>query len=279
MKASLLTFAIPLLLALSAGGVRTLPARPPQRPPLAIAFYDVDRLYDTLPSLFYDDSDHTPGGRLGWTAERYRRRVEQVAAVVDSMALPVTALWGVENRHVVRDIAAACRGDYTFLHETLNSLDGMDFALLYYGDRFIPLSTETARRALLVEGLLDRDSVTLILSADPRTARWLAEEARRAHPRRRLIVAGRWEGDAARLGLRDTHAAAERAGHGNRCLRGGWRMADRILVDTACAPRRGQVYIRRFLVDEATGTPVGLYVSGRYTGGWGYALPVFVRIE
>lgn len=278
MKPPVPLFAL-LLLAFVAGSLPHLPARPPQRPPLGIAFYDLDRLYDTLPARFYDDSDHTPGGQLGWTAERYRRRVEQAAAVVDSMALPVVALWGVENRAVVRDLASACHGDYAFLHETLNSLDGMDFALLYHGDRFMPLATRTARRSLVVEGLLDRDSVALVLSADPRTARWLAEEVRLERPRHRLVVAGAWEGDARTLGLRDAHAAAERAGHGNRYLRGGWRMQDRILVDTAYAPYPGRVYIRRFLVDPRTGTPVGVYTAGRYTGGHGRALPVFVRIE
>ena len=49
------------------------------------------------------------------------------------MRMPLVALWSVENEAVVRDIAAACRGDYSYLHQTLNSLDGMDFALLYYG--------------------------------------------------------------------------------------------------------------------------------------------------
>lgn len=101
--------------------------------PIGIAFYDVDRIYDTVPALFYDDADYTPEGRLHWTAERYARKIRNTAAVIDSMALPLVALWGVENEQVVRDIAAACRGDYSYLHRTLNSLDGMDFALLYYG--------------------------------------------------------------------------------------------------------------------------------------------------
>ena len=100
--------------------------------PIGIAFYDVDRIYDTVPALFYDDADYTPEGRLHWTAERYARKIRNTAAVIDSMALPLVALWGVENEQVVRDIAAACRGDYSYLHRTLNSLDGMDFALLYY---------------------------------------------------------------------------------------------------------------------------------------------------
>ena len=31
--------------------------------PIGIAFYDVDRIYDTVPALFYDDADYTPEGR------------------------------------------------------------------------------------------------------------------------------------------------------------------------------------------------------------------------
>ena len=87
-----------------------------------------------------------PEGRLHWTAERYARKIRNTAAVIDSMALPLVALWGVENEQVVRDIAAACRGDYSYLHRTLNSLDGMDFALLYYGDLFYPTRDEPGRR-------------------------------------------------------------------------------------------------------------------------------------
>ena len=30
--------------------------------PIGIAFYDVDRIYDTVPALFYDDADYTPEG-------------------------------------------------------------------------------------------------------------------------------------------------------------------------------------------------------------------------
>ena len=128
------------------------------RPPVGIAFYDVDRLYDTVPALFYDDSDYTPEGRLRWTAARYERKIRNTAAVIDSMALPIVALWGVENEQVVRDLAAACRGDYSYLHRTLNSLDGMDFALLYYGDLFYPVYDESGRGYLYVEGELGRDT-------------------------------------------------------------------------------------------------------------------------
>ena len=133
------------------------------RQPIGIAYYDVDRLYDTVPALFYDDSDYTPEGRLRWTPERYTRKIRNTAAVIDSMALPIVALWGVENEQVVRDLAAACQGDYSYLHRTLNSLDGMDFALLYYGDLFYPTYDESGRGYLYVEGELGRDTVGLVL--------------------------------------------------------------------------------------------------------------------
>lgn len=161
-----------LLAAIAALTALTLPAvvphaaaQRPQKPRTGFAFYDADRLYDTLPSPFYDDADFTPQGRLKWDTERYRSKIRRTAAVIDSMALPLVALYGVENERVVRDLAAACRGDYSYLHRTLNTLDGLDFALLYYGDRFFPHRTEPGDRTLYVEGTLGRDTVGCCSSA------------------------------------------------------------------------------------------------------------------
>ena len=53
------------------------------QPSLGIALYDVDRLYDTIPSKFYDDRDYTPSGSLGWSADRYARKIANTAAVLD----------------------------------------------------------------------------------------------------------------------------------------------------------------------------------------------------
>ena len=172
-----------LLAAIAAIAALTLPAvvphaaaQRPQRPRTGFAFYDVDRLYDTLPSPFYDDTDFTPQGRLKWDTERYRSKIRRTAAVIDSMALPLVALYGVENERVVRDLAAACRGDYSYLHRTLNTLDGLDFALLYYGDRFFPHRTEPGDRTLYVEGTLGRDTVGLLLVRDRRMLPWIIGE-------------------------------------------------------------------------------------------------------
>ena len=125
------------------------------------------------------------------------------------MRMPLVALWGVENEAVVRDIAAACEGDYSYLHRTLNSLDGMDFALLYYGDLFEPLYDEPGRRYLYIEGLLYRrgkpmrrgsgrvvrptrtDTIGLVLCSDTRMAEWVVRDLREERPGVKLLVAGR----------------------------------------------------------------------------------------
>ena len=250
------------------------------RRPVGIAFYDIDRLYDTLPSLFYHDDDYTPDGRYGWNTERYRRKIRHTAAVIDSMALPIVALWGVENEAVVRDLAAACRGDYSYLHRTLNSLDGMDFALLYYGDMFYPERVEEGRRYLYVEGLLGRDTVGLVLCAEERMAGWVVRDLRHERPHVRLVVLGRSATlDPAAWGLRDAQARAARAGRGTIRSRGRWSMRDRILVDTAFRVCGGDVYMRRYLVDQKSGNPLTTFSGGVYRGGYGYSLPVYAYFE
>ena len=276
MKPHALASAVLLSLALPTGFGGSAAARPP----VGIAYYDVDRLYDTVPALFHNDDAYTPQGRLRWTSERYERKIRNTAAVIDSMALPLVALWGVENEQVVRDLAAACRGDYSYLHRTLNSLDGLDFALLYYGDCFYPHSAEPGRRFLYIEGELGRDTVGLVLCADPRTAEWLIDDLRQERPHARLIVLGRTgRFDAPSRGLHDATRRAELAGRGTIRRSGRWEMRDRILVDTALGCSRGDVFARRYLVDPRTGSPLPTYRRGVYCGGCGYSLPVFVYLR
>lgn len=243
-------------------------------------YYDVDRLYDTIPSPFYNDDRYTPEGRYRWNTERYHRKVAEIAAVVDSLAQPVVALYGIENEQVARDLSATTQGDYTYLHRTLNSFDGMEFALLYHADRFQPLNTRTARNTLIVEALFDRDTVTLLLTTDGRIAESLVKEARTRHPRRRCILAGRLaDFSATRYGMRDVMAAAAARGHGTRLRNGLWEMRDRIVTDTLHDATEGAVYIRSYLLDAQQGAPLPTYSGNRYRGGRGRNLPIWCQFR
>lgn len=254
--------------------------------PLGMAYYDVDRLYDTVVSPFYNDTDFTPAGRLRWDTERYRRKIDRTAAVIDSMSLPVVALYGVENEAVVRDLVRASRNDYAYLHRTLNQLDGLDFALLYYGDLFFPHFTEPGNGYLYVEGTLSAcychtcDTLGLLLCHREDMADWVLQFLREEHPNTAMVVLGRFRSDKVSAhGFRDATARAEKSGHGNRFRRNGWAMRDRIAADTTLHAEYCDAYIRRWLLDPADGKPLPTYDNRRYWGGYGRSLPVFVYLR
>lgn len=243
-------------------------------------YLDVDRLYDTIPALFYNDTDYTPTGRYGWDAERYRRKITQTAALIDSMKLPIIALYGVENEQVIRDISAATQHDYLYLHRTLNALDGMDFALLYEGDWIFPELVETGRRTLYVEATFDRDTVAILLCTDERLVESNIEEILAARPNLPLIVAGRISSvDFNRLGLIDRHAAATHRGWGSRRRRSGWVMRDRIATSPSLGHSEGGIYVRRWMLDETNASPIPTFIGRFYRGGAGSNLPVFCTLR
>lgn len=248
--------------------------------PLHFGYYEVDRLYDTLPSPFYNDTDYTPEGRYRWNTTRYRAKIDQLAAVIDSMRLHAVALYGVENEAVVRDLTATLKGDYTYLHRTLNSLDGMEFALLYEGDRIIPLRSEVGLQTLYIEALFDRDTVGILLCHRPATLPYALESLRERRPTLPLLVAGRLDpAELDRFGLLDRMAGPAARGYGNRRRNAGWTMQDRIATSPTLGTREGQLFIRRALLDEGLERPRATFVGNRYRGGASGSLPIFVEIE
>lgn len=242
-----------------------------------IAFYDVDRLYDTVPSPFGCDREFLPQGGMRWTGERYRRKVAQTAAAIDSLGLPLVALYGVENEAVVRDVAAACASDYVYLFRTTDSYNGLDFALLYFGDRFFPDRVEAGHFWMTAAGeLRGAGRVCVLMSASDRYIGYKIADHRRRHPAERLLVVGRTaEVEPQLYGLSEPLAAARRAGRGTRRASGKWEMRSNVLIDTAFHAVRGDVYARRWLFDASGEAPWATYTQRRYDGGPSANLPVF----
>lgn len=254
------------------------------RPPVCMGYYDTDRLYDTIPSDFYNDTDFTPEGRYAWNTARYERKIRNTAAVADSMGLDLLVLWGVENEDVVRDLSRACTSDYTYLHRTLNSFDGRDFALLYHADKFAPKQVRTHRKTLIVIGRIYPDShpergidLCLVACNDPRQTAPRIEALREEFPEHLLVVMGELPGRIPdHAALRDPFAQSERKGYGNLWRKGGWTLRDRIWTDVRIKTVRGEIHARSYLFDTKRNMPLPTFSANRYTGGFGRALPVFV---
>ena len=243
-----------------------------------VAYYDVDKLYDTIPSKFYDDRAYTPDGKLGWSAERYRRKVDNVARVVDSLAMPVVVLYGVENEQVVRDVVETSNQDYAYIHRTQDFSDGLDFAVLYFADKFFVERITPWRGALCVEGEANGRSLTIVAANRCSSLGVLFAERKLDREGNRIVLLGQpskagFQG----LGLQDCSVEAERAGRGNIFTKGAWMMRDRVASNITDV-ESCDVYIKYWLLDK-NAVPQPTFDKGRYRGGYSSSLPIYIYFK
>lgn len=272
-------------------------------------FYNVESLYDTLPSPFYNDSDYTPEGRCRWNTERYNRKIDSLASVIDSAAADLTALAEVENESVVRDLAMRLNTDYNYIHRTSSDYRGMDLALLYKGDRFFPDRTRlvrsgSGRQFLYVRGRLCGERIDLILCHLPsrlgrserqekamRRLAAFADSLRKADTAARIVVAGDFNATPSQkisrrlmpAALKPLMLEAERRGEGTIVYDGRWQMLDNYWVDSAAfKDARAEVYIRENLLEgtrSGGARPRRTFRSGAYIGGPSDHLPIILFFQ
>ncbi len=156
---------VSLLLGLWAGVGSTTPLFAQTVPRAGFAYYDVDYLYDTIPSPFYDDQTYTPEGAKRWDTARYHDKLDRAAALIAELKMPLVGLYGVENETIVKELILRSEQPYSYVHLTLNALDGMDFALLYHGDRLLVEHVASGWGHLLIEGVLDGRPIAILLVA------------------------------------------------------------------------------------------------------------------
>lgn len=241
-----------------------------------LVYYDLGGLYDTSPSPFGGDEHYTPKGRMAWTEERYEAALERYAALIDTLGMPLVALFGVENEGVALDLAARSRGDYAVVHRTSNRRDGLDFALLYQADYLLPKRVESDYGLLLIEGDLDGRRVDLLLTNDQQAIEEVLERRHLERKSHSLIVVGNTGRIAPRYGLRDAMHQPLRAGRGTRLSRGLWWMRDRAWLGADWELLRGDVFATKWLFDDYLTAPLPLYEGERYRGGWSKNLPIFL---
>ena len=156
-----------------------------------IAFYNVENLFDTKnDSLIFDD-DRTPEGSYHWTQERYKIKIDHISNVLSKIGKEtsktspdVIGLCEVENRQVVEDLAHhpnLVDKDYGIIHFDSPDARGIDVALLFKKESYLPTSFKShrlllfdelgervyTRDQLVVGGLLDQEEVYFIVNHWP----------------------------------------------------------------------------------------------------------------
>lgn len=147
---------------------------------VAIGYYNLENLFDTIDSEGVAEGDFLPNGAKKWNAERYFYKLDQMARVLSEIATDKTpdglAIFGiseVENRFVVEDLVkteALKDRNYQVVHYNSPDRRGIDVALVYNPDYFELTNSYSApfvmadtnfksRDQLVVTGLLKGEEV------------------------------------------------------------------------------------------------------------------------
>lgn len=109
---------------------------------VAIAFYNVENLFDTKDDPAVNDKDFLPDGYYSWTEKKYQSKLANLSRVLGDIAgekgiddgPAIIGLAEVENRSVVEDLIsqpALVKSKYKILHFDSPDKRGIDCALLY----------------------------------------------------------------------------------------------------------------------------------------------------
>ncbi len=120
---------------------------------VAIGFYNLENLFDTLDTPDVNDEEFTPNGTRQWTGDRYLDKLANLSKVIGDMAIDVTpdgpAILGVseiENRSVLEDLVKQEKiksRDYHIVHYDSPDRRGVDVGLLYQPKYFKVIGSQT----------------------------------------------------------------------------------------------------------------------------------------
>ena len=117
-----------------------------------VATYNVENLFDTIPSPHHDDSEFLPDAAKAWHGGRYWKKLgmlsRAIAAIGDVRPAALVALCEVEGdtvlTHLTRRTSLARLGyEYTVTHSADER--GLNVALLYQPELFRPISCAALR--------------------------------------------------------------------------------------------------------------------------------------
>jgi len=183
----------------------------------AIAFYNLENLFDTIDTPGVRDTEFTPAGSKKWTGDKYWEKIHNMATVISKIGkkegLPGPAVIGVseiENRSVLEDLVkdeALKEQNYRIVHYDSPDKRGVDVALLYQPRYFKVTNTS---------------SVPLLINGD---------NGKRLYTRDQLVVSGFFDGEEMHFIV--NHWPSRRGGEArSRPLRDSAAALTRSIVDS-----------------------------------------------
>ena len=170
-----------------------LSAQNKQLVPYAIAFYNLENLFDTINSNGNYDLEYSPQGAKKWDTKKYQAKLDNMAYVLSQLAKEncplgpaVIGVSEVENKSVLEDLVktgALARQNLEIVHYDSPDLRGVDVALLYNPLLFTVLSSYSfrlevsglpdfkTRDPLLVSGLIDDEKFHILVNHWPSRSR------------------------------------------------------------------------------------------------------------
>lgn len=114
---------------------------PPER--IRVVSYNVENLFDTIPSSSYADHAFSPAGEYKWNGARYQRKLSNISTVLNSIngwELPaIIAFSEVENSRVVEELLYRTKHDMDgspyFNFDVTNGKDGRGINVAFAWDR------------------------------------------------------------------------------------------------------------------------------------------------
>jgi len=151
----------------------------------SIGFYNLENLFDTIPSPGVEDTEFTPDGVKKWDGKKYWKKIDNMAFAISKMAREycpegpaILGVCEIENRSVLEDLTKSKHlrsVGYQIVHYDSPELRGVDVALLYNPRLFTVTSSKPyrfllpgqpdwkSRDQLLVSGLLAGEPVHIIV--------------------------------------------------------------------------------------------------------------------
>lgn len=143
----------------------------------AVAFYNLENLFDTINDPNTNDEEFTPSGSYRWGGLKYRNKLNNLAFVISNFATDNTspfklkngpAVIGVsevENRQVLEDLihtGELAKRNYGIVHYDSPDVRGIDVGLIYDKDQFTVESSSSARlRSEEFPDMLTRDQLVV----------------------------------------------------------------------------------------------------------------------